>query len=890
VNNRPAASALMVTNLSCEYAVNPLGLDTPHPRLSWELVSERRAQFQSAYQIVAATSPDLLKSDAPDLWDSGKITSTSTLVEYHGRALSSGERCWWKVRIWDGEGQPVPDSPTAWFEMALLSPEDWQAAWIGYPGAWPGRALYFRREFTVEKPVRCARVYMAGLGWSELWINGQRANDRVLDPPQSNYSKRILYSTDAVEALLHPGINTINVICGNGWFGMVRLLLQMNITYDDGTTSQVITESDWSKPWRATTGPILENSVYDGEIYDARLEDPNWATPETPPQSWLMSTFAEGPGGKLVAAPLEPIKVVDTRTAKQISQPKPGIYVLDLGQNISGWARLQVRGNKGRRVSLRFAETLHEDGTINQENLRHARAEDVYILKGDGLETWEPRFTYHGFRYIQVEGYPGEPGPEDILGRVVRSAVEPTGSFECSSELLNQIHNMVWWTEAGNLHSLPTDCPQRDERMGWLNDMAARTEESLYNFNLARLLSKWTADIHDEQHPTSGAITDTAPFRWGRRPADPVSVCYLLIPWLLYVHYGDTHTMADRYPGMKAWVDYLSACAEDGIVSYSYYGDWAPPVQYSLSNSIGSSAVSRDTPGALVSTACYAYSASLLAKIATVLDKPEDTLAYTHISEKVIDRYNAQFWDETIGGYGTNNQACNAISLYMGMVPEHRTDQVASNLVDNITQHTQGHLSTGNICTKYLLEALTETGHAETAFQIAAQETYPSWGYMLAHGATTLWERWEFATGGGMNSHNHPMLGSIGAWFYRALAGIRACSDGPGFERFDIRPQVVPDLSFVNATLKTIRGKIETGWQRDNEGTLHFKLVVPAGCQAQVVLPAPTGSVLMEGDVVLWRNETPVKLAAGVNQIAREGSHLRFNLGSGKFHFRAVQP
>ena len=617
---------------------------------------------------------------------------------------------------------------------------------------------------------------MAGLGWSELYINGQRANDRVLDPAQTDYSKRILYTSDAVEGFLRPGKNTIGVTAGNGWYGTVRLLLQMEIEYRDGSSEQVISKAGGPGIWRVTRGPILENSVFDGEVYDARLEKPGWCNPEAGlafPE-WLSAFGADGPGGKLVPAMLEPIRVIETRPAVQISQPKTDVYVIDLGQNIAGWARLAVRGEAGRRVSLRFAESLYADGTVNQENLRSAKAEDVYILKGDGEEIWEPRFTYHGFRYIQVEGYPGQPGAESVQGRVVRSSVDASGSFECGNELINRIQRMIWWTESSNLHSIPTDCPQRDERMGWLNDLAARSEEVIHNFDLARLFAKFVGDIADAQDPRTGAISDTAPFRWGNRPADPVSVCYLLIPWLLYSHYGDRRTMAEHYGGMKRWVNFLTSCAgEDGIVAYSYYGDWAPPVGEGVAGSIGDSAVSRETPGTLVSTACYAYCARLLGQIGLVLGKRRDAAAYLRLAEEATSDFNRCFWDEEAGGYGGNNQSSNAIALYMGLVPAERREEEARDF-----------------------KALVE-GRPDLAYAIALQETYPSWGHMLAGGATTLWERWEHATGGGMNSHNHPMMGSVGAWFYRVLAGIRAHPGGPGFARFSVRPEIVPGLGWV---------------------------------------------------------------------------------------------
>lgn len=875
---------LSLHQLLCEYAVNPLGIDANPPRLSWIASAAGRDQNQTAYQILASSTEEKLRSGVADLWDSGKVTANSMLVDYAGAQLRSRQRCWWKVRAWDGGDIPGEYSEPAWFEMGLLKPEDWLADWISFPGAWPGKALYFRREFQLEKPVQRARVYMCGLGWSELHINGQRVNDRVLDPPQSNYTKRLLYSTDVVEAFLRPGKNVIGVICGNGWFGTVRLLFQMHIDYMDGTQEVILRETGHARPWKVAPGPILANSVFDGEVYDARLEQPNWDAPDGELNHAAIAANAEGPSGKRVAASLEPIRVVETLRPQKMTEPHPGVYVFDLGQNFAGWARLRAQGPAGTQITLRFAESLYPDGTVNQENLRYAKAQDVYILKGSGLETWEPRFTYHGFRYIQVEGWPGAPDLGSIDGRVVRSAVESSGAFECSSDLLNRIHKMIRWTETSNLHSLPTDCPQRDERMGWLNDMAARSEEALHNYNLARLFAKWTADIEDEQS-SDGAITDTAPYRWGRRPADPVSVCYLLIPWLLYVHYGDKKTMSARYAGMKAWVDYLTRQARDHILSYSYYGDWAPPVQWSLSGSIGSSAVSKETPGELVSTACYAYSARLLSQIAAVLGKQADSENYTQLSAAIAGQFNNRFWHEHMGGYGTNNQSCNAIAYYMGLVPEKRKERVIASLAANVIEKNAGHLTTGNICTKYLLESLTSGGRPDVAYQIAAQESYPSWGFMLANGATTLWERWELATGSGMNSHNHPMLASIGAWFYRAVAGIQADPEGPGFERFCIRPNLENELTYAKAALQTIRGNIEVSW-RASGGSLSLDLTVPVGSQARVYIPYLPASTLSESGNILWQNDH----AAQEGKITLEQNNLILTIGSGEYHFLRSAP
>jgi len=555
--------------------------------------------------------------------------------------------------------------------------------------------------------------------------------------------------------------------------------------------------------------------------------------------------------------------------------------VLDTGQNLSGWARLRVQGKRGARVTLRFAESLYPDGTVNQENLRSARATDEYIAKGEGIETWEPSFTYHGFRYIQVEGYPGEVTASDVEARFVRSDTRPTGEFECSSDLLNRIHRMVWWTEASNQHSIPTDCPQRDERMGWLNDLAARSEEAFYNFDMARFFAKFIADINDAQDPVTGAITDTAPYRWGSRPADPVSVCYLLFPWLLYQHYGDKKTMADHFSGMKSWVDYLTSRAKDGILQYSYYGDWAEP----LGGRTDESAVSVNTPGLLVSTAFYAYSAELLARMAGVLGKKGEAAKYTALHDEIVAAFNREYWNEQTGGYGTNSEACNAIALYMHLVPEEniqRTIQALSNAVAAANDHP----TTGNLCTKYLLETLAETGCEEQALRLATHTSYPSWGYMLKNGATTLWERWEKATGGGMNSHNHPMYGSVDSWLYKAAGGITLEADAVAFNHFAIRPRLVGGLTSTRARLLTVQGEVLSDWKVLPEGVFEIKVTVPAGCRAKVYIPAKDR--VMEGSTVVWQDGAVQGTTPGIIKISGDGDgELILEVGSGEYSFRA---
>ena len=647
----------------------------------------------------------------------------------------------------------------------------------------------------------------------------------------------------------------IGAIVGNGWYGMPKLLLQLEITYVDGSRETVATgtpQADWSRRWSVSSGPILADSIYDGETYDARLENPGWAMAGGNAHQkelgrtamWAGSMPVEPPGGRLVSQYNEPIKVVETLVSTSLIEPRPGIFVFDTGQNLAGWAELRVEGPRGTQVTLRFAENLSPDGTVNQENLRSAAATDIYITKGDGRETWEPRFTYHGFRYVQMEGYPGRPTLESLSIRRVRSAAASNGTFECSQPLINRIQRMIWNTEASILYGVPTDCPQRNERMGWMNDLTVRLEESLYNFDLARFYTKFLDDVSDTQAP-DGSITDTAPFKWGRRPADPVSASYLLMGWFLYQYHGDTSALAAHYEGFKRWVDYVAGRAENYIVPFGSWGDWSPPAAESVTGSVGAGAIAKNTPLPFMSTGYLFYTANLAAKMARVLGKIQDERHYTELADEVRAVFNRKYWNETTGGYGSNNQSCNAFALFVGVVPEKNVARVVTNLVNDVAQH-QGHLTTGNLCTKYLLETLADHGQAEVAFRIAAQETYPSWGFMLANGATTLWERWEHLTKGGMNSHNHPMMGSVSSWFYKYLAGIQADPAAPGFKHFIVRPRVVEGLNWVRASYTSMYGVIRSEWRKEN-GAFVLKVSVPVNTSATVCIPEAQGAHITEG-------------------------------------------
>jgi len=883
-----ATAAIKVGNLKCEYTENPLGIEAAHPRLSWALTSAERAQAQTAYQILVASSEEKLKAGGGDLWDSGKVASDQSIqVPYQGKALDSRQRCYWKVRVWDKQGDVSGYSEAAHWEMGLLSPDDWQARWIGYTAGWNGRALYFRYDITLPKPVRDGRAYVAGLGYYEFHVNGARVGDRVLDPGWTDYSKRVLYSTYDVGAMLRTGENVLGVIVGNGWYARPQLLLQFEVTYQDGTQGHFYThggEAD-GRTWKVTSGPIVANSIYDGETYDARWEKPGWDLPGTKllepadrNEGWVGSAHpSASPGGRMVSQLTDPIKNTKTLQAKSVSEPKPGVFVYDVGQELSGWAELRLKGERGTRVTLRFAENLAPDGTVDQQNLRKAAATDTYILKGGEEETWEPRFTYHGFRYIQVEGFPGHPDFGSIRVKFVRSAVPSNGSFASSNELMNRIYKMVWWTEASNQHSVPTDCPQRDERMGWLNDLTVRTEEAFYNFHVGRFFTKFLNDIADTQ-AEDGSITDTAPYVWGYRPADPVDASYLLLGWFLYQHYADTQAMADHFDGFKAWTDCLAGFRKGGIVTYGHWGDWSPPAAFSLPGSNGSSAVSKTTPIPLMSTGYLYYCARLVSQMAEVLGRADDQAKYAALAESTAAAFNRNFWDEITGAYGNNDESANSFALFLGLVPEKQVPRVVDNLVKNIAA-ANGHLTTGNLCTKYLLEALATHGHADVAYQIVTQKTYPSWGYMLDHGATTLWERWEELKGSGMNSHDHPMMGSVGAWFYKYPGGINTDPRAPGFKRIIIRPYPMGDLTWVRAEYTSMYGPIRSAWRKEGN-SFRLSASVPVNTTATVYIPASDASRVREGG-------NPATKAAGVSWLRNEDGDVVLEVGSGDYEFSA---
>jgi alpha-L-rhamnosidase len=845
------------TALRCEYLDNPMGVDTAKPRLFWVFEHSERGQAQSAYQVIVSTDP---KAAAGDAWDSGKVASSKSVqVVYGGKPLESGKTYYWKVRYWDRDGREGAWSETARFDTGLFNKGDWKGIWIGTKNQ-------LRKEFTLKARVKRARVYIAGLGYYELRLNGRKAGNHVLDPAWTTYDKRVLYVTYDIISYLREGANALAVTLGNGWYKSRALLFQLNVEFEDGSTASVASDTSWM----AADGPILEDSVYNGESYDARRETPGWDRPGFGDKDWPAAEAVKGPAGVLSAQMMPPIQVVDTIVPLGMTNPQPGVYVFDMGQNFSGWARLRVSGPRGTDVRLRFAELLYDNGLLNTENLRSARAEDHYILKGEGEETWEPRFTYHGFRYVEVTGFPGTPKLDSVRGRVVHTAVSPIGSFAASKDILNGLQRIITWGQKTNLHSIPTDCDQRDERMGWMGDAQGTAEEAIMNFDMAAFYTNFVRDIRDVQDD-QGRITDTVPHIWGSRPADPAwGTAYPLICWYMYQYYGDTRILEEQYKGLQKYVEFLRSKAENGLVKFSSYGDWV--------------AVEK-CPGAIVSSFYYYYDVKIQADAARVLGKTQDAALYDRLAAEIRTAFNKEYYDPKTGDYADGTQTANTLPLFLG-IPTEKEGGAWGQLFDDIVYKHDSHLTTGIVGTKYIMELLTRTGASDLAYDIAVKTDYPSWGYMIRNGATTLWELWQKREGPSMNSHNHPMFGSVGSWLYKALAGINLAPGATGFEKILIQPQMVRDLMHASGSTTTVRGEVACAWSRTDRG-VRVAVTIPGGSEAEIVIPKfNLRSVrVTEGGKTLWQDGKYITGVPGVMGAVDKDGALRIKTGGGRYVF-----
>jgi alpha-L-rhamnosidase len=833
-------------------------VDVPQPRFSWALNHTERGQKQSACQVMVSAEPGF----EVVAWDSGRLASSqSTHVAYAGKPLESGRAYYWKVRYWDRDGKESPYSAVSRFDTGLFSASEWKGKFIG-------GANQLRKEFSLPgRPVR-ARAYIAGLGYHELRVNGRKVGDHVLDPGWTTYDKRVLYVVHDVTRYLQPGANAVGIVLGQGWYGSRAALLQLNIELEGGQRVEIVSDATW----KTAQGPIVSDSIYDGETYDARLEAPGWDRPGFDDAAWKPASLVDAPKGVLSVQMMPPIRVVDNIVPLKMTSPRPGSYVYDMGQNFSGWVELRVRGPRGTQVKLRHAELLYDDGTLNVENLRTAKATDIYTLRGEGgEEVYQPRFTYHGFRYVELSGFPGAPKLDTIRGKVVHSAVKPAGGFASSKAILNQLQHNILWGVTSNLHSVPTDCNQRNERMGWMADAHLYAETAMLNFDMAAFYTNFLRSIRDIQGP-DGTVTDTVPHKYGQRPADPAwGAAYPLIVWYVYQYQGDRRILEQHYEGVKAWTEYQRSRSQDGILSFSHYGDWVPI---------------EPTPGDLVSTFYFYYSAHLTSRMAALLGKTADAEAYRTLAGQIREAFDKKFWRPEIQAYGNGSQTSQVLALYLGLVPPEKPRPVMGHLINDIVYGRNTHLTTGILGAKYVMELLARTGRSDLAYELATQTTYPSWGYMIEHGATTLWELWQEKTGPSMNSHNHPMFGSVGAWFYSALAGINLDPERPGYERIRIQPQPAGDLRWASGSLDTLRGPVVSSWRR-TPGSFRLEAAIPVGSEAEIHLPIGNLSpvVVKESGRVVWKDNAYQPGAPGLTGARQTAGAVVFEAGSGAYVF-----
>ncbi len=788
---------------------------------------------------------------------------------------------------WKASKQPAKDwtsngfDDSSWVAPHVLGPagmEPWGYTHVPEDRRQPAR--YLRKEFSVAKKLARATVSFSGLGLSELYVNGHKIGDHVLSPAFAQYDKREFYVTYDVTTNLQAGANALGVILGNGRFfadrshvysatesfGWPKLLLNLQLEYTDGSTDQIVSDGSWKF---STDGPIRANNDFDGEEYDARQEFDGWSRTGFDDAKWSPVQVVQSPGGVLSAEMDHPIRVTETRRPISVKQIEPGVFIFDLGQNIAGWCRLHVSGPAGTQVQLRHAETLKPNGSLYMANLRGAEVTDTYTLKGDGPETWEPRFISHGFRYVEVTGYPGTPNLDSIEGRVVNDDVPSNGSFLCSNDLINRIYTNIVWGTRGNYRSIPTDCPQRDERQGWLGDRSEECKGESYIFDMDALFTKWRQDMADAQR-TNGSIPDVAPAYW---PIYSDNVTWpssaIIIPSALQRQFGDNESIDRDYDSAKLWMEHMLTYAEDDIISRDSYGDWCvPPEEATL---IHSRDPARQTDKALLATSYFYHDLRLMEKYATQLGKSDDAARWEKLAEDFKTAFNNKFLNRDLGQYSNGTQTSCVLPLAFGLVPEDMHAKIFAHLVDKIQNDTHDHLGTGLIGGQYLNRVLSDNGRPDLCYAIASQKDYPSWGYMVEQGATTIWELWNGNTADPtMNSGNHVMLiGDLVVWFYEYLGGIAPDDAQPGFKHIIMRPVPVDGLAFVHATHNSPYGLIASEWHRT--GTkFDWQIEIPANTTATVYVPASS------------LKNVSVK---GVKASRFEDGRAIFELGSGKYHF-----
>ncbi len=890
-----ADGALSPADLTCELLKDPLGIDVLRPRLAWRLVAAdpaTRGLKQTAYRILVASDLRTLSKGKGNLWDTGKVLSdTNWQIPYKGQSLTSRLTCFWKVKCWDQDGNESDWSKPAKWTVGLLETSDWGAKWIGYETnlrPTPVVATYekphadwvqdrpapiFRRTFSAKPGLKSAVASVCGVGLYELRLNGKKVGDHELDPPFTRYDKRCLYSTFDVTKQIKQGENALGMLIGNGWFDVneneewnflnahwrakPRFILNLHLTYADGTSENVVSDGTW----KAVHGPVLRDAIRNGEVFDAREEPAGWDKPGFDDAKWQSVEVVDGPKGALRSLSMPAIKTMQTLKPVKIAEPKPGQYVLDFGQNIAGRCVLGVKAKPGTEITIRYGERLAPDGTLDMRLMLFGVfagpfQTEKYTASGKGLESWHSRFTYSGFRYVQVSGLPAKPTQKTLVAQVLHTAFEDTGTFECSNPLLNDIVRITRWAYKGNYVGIPTDCPHR-EKNGWTGDAHVISETAQFLFENTAAYEKWINDFKDEQPPAGdfpGIIPNPG---WGYGIGPAWDSAYIIIPWNIYLYRGDKRILEEHYEGMKRFVDCLAGRAKDYIVEYGL-PDWLPP--------------KTGTPTPITSTGYFYCDAKTLAKIALLLGHKDDAARYSELANNIQKAFVKSFL-KADGKVGEGSQAAQACALFFGLVSPTDSQKVAAALAANV-EANDGHLDVGFHGNRWLFSALSDAGHHDLAYRIATQTTFPSIGNMLKQGATTIWEDW-YAN----NSLNHVAFGCVVGWYYTHLAGIQIDPDQPGFKHFTVRPRPAGDLKWVKASTMTPCGKVAVEWRLTGK-TFTLKVTVPPNATSTVWVPCDDALSVAESG-------RTAASAQGVRFIGMKDGSAQFEVGSGSYKFRA---
>ncbi|GGF99150.1 family 78 glycoside hydrolase catalytic domain [Paenibacillus abyssi] len=885
-----------ITGLRCEYLENPVGIDVLQPRISWRMESDERASAQTAYRIEVAGDDRFQEK----LWDSGQVLSDQSVhIQLTGLKMESRQRYYYRVQAWNQHGECSEWSETAFWEMGLLKADEWQAVWIGAPASLlpenSEQCPMLRRSFELDGKIKSARVYASALGLYELEMNGVKIGDAYFAPGWTSYKHRLQYQTYDVTGLLRQGGNVIGAMLGNGWYkgnlawagskdlygDRLALLFQLHITLEDSREITVISDDGW----KVSGSPILMSEIYHGETYDARLEQPGWSAEGFDDSGWQPVVILSHTKAILIAQENVPVRKIEEIKPIQLIETPAGETVIDMGQNMVGWIRFTVKGEAGQEVQIRHAEILDGEGNFYTDNLRAAKQLIRYVLKGGESETFEPHFTFQGFRYIRLTGFEEPVRLDDFTGIVLHSDMEPTGDFQCSNPLINQLqHNIVWGLK-GNFLDVPTDCPQRDERLGWTGDAQMFIRTASYLANITPFFTKWLRDLKADQAADGGVpfvvpnVLGTEgnglfgpPFNsaaWG----DAAVIC----PWTIYLCYGDKRILEEQYDSMKAWVDYIRGQGEHEYLWNTgfHFGDWlaldSKPDSY-----IG--ATDRD----YIATAFYAYSVSLMQKTAAVLGNTEDEKAFAALYSNILRAFTDEFVTPS-GRLSVATQTGQVLALMFGLLEGPAKERAVRKLME-LLEESKFHLTTGFVGTPYLNHVLSDNGNNEAAYKLLFQQDYPSWLYQVTKGATTIWEHWDGIKEDGsfwskdMNSFNHYAYGAIGDWLYRSVAGIDTDDHEPGYKRIRIRPQPGDGLDWAQGQLQTLYGLVRSRWEKSDDGRMRIEVKIPPNTTAEIHLPGAALEAVTENGIKLSE-------AAGISSVTDMDTGVRVLVGSGEFQF-----